>query len=92
MGKCIRVVRVVRYYDITEDMPFQEKWLLGVLNTCKMNLSDLASKIHVARQTVRLYANNTSALSFPVIVAICYVTGMKDDPEEVYERIRRERK
>lgn len=82
-------VHVRKYYDITEDMPFLEQWLLRVMNRCMINSSDLAKKLHVSRTAVSNWLLGKNTITFMNVVAICRVTGIDDDPEEIFNQIKK---
>jgi len=70
----------------------QQKWLCSVLSRANLNLAGLAVRLHLSRQSVSNWLAGRSALSFPVICAICYVTGIDDDPEKIWSAIQEDAK
>lgn len=87
MGRRYRV-HVKKYYDVTEEMPFQEQWLLQVMNRCMINSADLAKKLHITRQAVSNWLLGNNQITFMAIAAICHVTGIDDDPERIFNEIK----
>ena len=80
-------VTVIREYVADDYATLAQKWFVSILNRSGLNIAQLAKKIHMSRQSVYFIADgHTKQISFPVICAICYVTGL-DDPEEVWREI-----
>lgn len=73
-----------------KDSSIQQKWLVSVLNRCHCNMTGLAEKLHVSKQAISTYMTMTTQLPFPMICAICYVTGIPDKAEKVYEAIQKD--
>ena len=87
-----RKIEIRCYYEIPEDASVQQRWLLNILNESQMNSSELANKIHTSRQTLSCLINNKWPISFQYICAIIWATGFKENPETIYELIKKDRK
>lgn len=90
MCKKPRAAVYKKNYVLKENATVQQKWLVSVLNRNNCNMKGLAEKLHISRQTVTLYMQMNAKLPFPMICAICYVTGIPDNAEKVYEAIQKD--
>ena len=90
MYKKSRTAVYKKNYVLKENATVQQKWLVSVLNRTGCNMKKLAEKLHISRQTITLYMQMNIKLSFPIICAICYVTGIPDNAEKVYEAIQKD--
>lgn len=81
-----------KYYVADENAPVQSKWLFTVMNRSHTNMTGLADKLHMSRQNISALINRRSGISFVVIVAICYLCDIDDDPEQVWKAIKEDRK
>lgn len=77
---------VVKSYVPKEGASKSEIWLCDILNKSGMNLRQLGDGCRISKQQISNLVNGKSTLSFPMICAICYATGL-DDPEEVWNAL-----
>lgn len=79
-----------KQYILKEHGGVQQKWLVSVMNRTGCTMCALAKKLHISRQSVSCYMTMTVQMSFPIICAICCVTGIPDNAEKVYEAIQKD--
>lgn len=81
-----RTKLIIREYTPTKGATEQEIWLCGILNRSGMYAATLGRKCHISRQHIYNLMYGVNKLTFPMVCAICYVTGL-DDPEEVWNAL-----
>ena len=85
--KTVITIREKRQYFPREDATKQEVWLCDIINKSGFSYASfLAKEIYITRQQMYNLMNGKSRISFPMVCAICYVTGL-DDPKEVWHEI-----
>lgn len=77
----------ILYYTPDDHVTNAQKWVCKVLNQCKFTQTELAKRLHCTRQMVSNLVNGRNNMTFDKVCAICYVTGIHDDPEEVWNAI-----
>ena len=90
MCKKSRPAVYAKNYVLKENATVQQKWLVSVLNRNRCNMKGLSEKLHISRQSFSLYMQMDIKLPFPMICAICYITGIPDNAEKVYEAIQKD--
>lgn len=86
----VRPAVYAKNYVLKENATVQQKWLVSVLNRNGCNMTELAEKLHMSKATISLYMKMKVAMPFTVICAICYITGIPDNAEKVYEAIQKD--
>ena len=84
-----KIIRINTQYEA--DDAFIQKWLVDVLNTNNLNCTQLAKLLHVSKQTTCAWVQGQYEPSYTTIIAICYLLKLKDDPNEIFEKMKGEK-
>ena len=82
----IKKVTRTREYIPEEDASPEQKWVYSIVNRAQITPAKLSNICHVTRQAISNIMLGKTRLTFPMICAICYATGL-DDPKEIYYTI-----
>lgn len=67
-----------------------DTWLITRLNENFMTMSDVAEKLRYTRQSMSNIKTGKLKPNFVMIVALCWIFGMKDDPNEIYSYVEKD--
>lgn len=87
---CKKMVSIKRFYKVDDDASYQAKWMADVLNQCGLNYVGLAKLIHVTKQSVCNWLQDMNRISYQSIVTICYKLDLAEDPDEVFEYMKKD--
>lgn len=88
----MKKIKKVIYYQVEDTDRFIEKWLANILNEHGLNCMKLARLLHVSKQTPINWLTGKAKVPYTTIVAICYLLKIKDNPDEVYQKMVDEEK
>lgn len=82
-------LRLIRgHYESSER--WFDVWFTRKLNESNMTMNEVSEQLMISRQSIYNYKYGKQKPSFPTIVALCWLFGMKDDPYEVYSYVERD--
>lgn len=76
-----------KVYHLRKESGVQQKWLVSVFNRAGINMSELADKLHITRQSVSTWMTGKVTLPYMAICAICHVLKLPDNCERLYSAI-----
>ena len=81
-------IRIKNLYIPSKNAGKQEIYLCKLLNNYDINMSQLAAKCHVSKQTICNIVNGATKLTFPMACALGFVLDLS--PEEIWNELNGE--
>ena len=81
-------IRIKNLYIPSIDAGKQEIYLCKLLNEYDINMSQLAKKCHVSKQTINNIINGVTKLTFPMACALGFALDLS--PEEIWNELHEE--
>ena len=60
------------------------QWLVEHIDASGLTYADVGKKLHVGRTAISGHATGLSKPTFMNVVAYCWLFGVQDDPEEIW--------